>query len=428
MAGHPTLDDKAITALDMDGDYLGGGSTGARTGAMYYIVEVDAGNNIRLKIYDLVTESIYGEPITFRVGEGEPEVFTPDREEKSAAPVFPENAKIEVISTDYNLPEIKFTTPTGGDLTQYYKISLTKDGESEPSLVFYRLGCMHYAAKGMSEHITPVRGHSESGKYIVEIRAYNCWGKESLPLLGEITIAERTMTPDILDTVFNTDGTAANGEALLPVTNAPGGVGAPAVSFDPMLGRNIASFDGASGYKFSGISDYYDEICHSLSMEILFRPGETDAAMSIGSNTDSAGFGISRAADGSLSFSFRYNNGASRYLTAKTAPGAAPVGEWTHAVVSLSTRGSIRIFVNGEEVTLYDADGAEIGKALSSSGILFQAPTGAAAAFIIGGDIDKSGLVESGFIGDIAAMNIFSRPLTESEAAELYSSYFEADE
>lgn len=417
LAGHPTLDNSAVTACDDEGDFIGGGSAGTRTGAMYYIVEVDAENNIRLRIYDILTESIYGEPIVFRVGEGEPEVFTSDREERSIAPVFPEDAKIEVISSDYNYPIISFSTPTGGDLTQYYRIELTLEGSDAPDIVFYRLGCMHNAAKGLTKASTPIRGHKQSGTYNIKIYAVNCWAKESLPLEGEITIAEKSMTPDILNTVFNIEGTAANVTA--PLTK----YGSPTVAHDEELGRNIASFNGNSGYKFDGIKDYYSKIIHSLSIEAYFRPGETESAMSIGSNTNSAGFGINRTADGRIRFMIRFNNGASRYLTVSTDAGVAPVGEWTHVVVVYDNAEGVMIYIGGERAELYDEDGNAQGSVVGCSGRLFQAPSGAAAALIVGGDISSSGKVESGFIGDIAVYNLYSRPLTEDEAMELYSSY-----
>ncbi len=423
MAGHPTLDNSAVAALDMYGDYIGGGSTGARTGAMYYIVEVDEENNIRLKIYDLLTESFYGEPIIFKVGVDEPEVFTPDREERSEAPVFPDGAMVEVTSTDYNLPEIKFPIPTGGELTQYYKIELTGEGESEPTLTFYRLGAMHNAAMGLTHHTAPIRGHEAAGTYSIKIYAVNCWGKASLPLEGEITIAKRSMTPDILNTVFNSDGTASNGDDILDIKTSLTGGGAPIVTYDEQLGRNIASFDGNSGYKFAAIKDYYDQIIHSLSIEAYFRAGEVDADMAIGANNNSAGFGLSRLKDGSIRFNFRYNNGASRYLYATTAPGVAQAGEWVHAVVSYDNRCGIMIYINGEQAALFDSDGNEVGGIIDASGLLFQAPTGSSAALIIGGDISNIGLVESGFVGDIAAYNLYSRPLTAEEIIELYSAY-----
>lgn len=423
MAGHPTLNNSAVTGSDMDGGYVGGGNTGARTGAMYYIVEVDAENNIRLRIYDLLTESLYGEPIIFKVGADEEEIFTPEREAVSVAPIFPEDAKIEVISNDYNLPQIKFTIPTGGELTQYYRFELTKEGESEPSLIFYRLGAMHNAAMGLTETTAPIRGHEESGKYLIKIYAVNCWGKESLPLEGEITIAPSTLTPDILNTTFNTDGTATNGESTLPITTTLSGDTVPVVSFDEELGRNIATFDGNCGYKFADIKNYYDAFVYSLSIEAYFRAGETDASVAIGSNTQSAGFGLVRTADGRVQFVIRFNNGVSKYLYASTAEGTAPIGEWVHAVVSYDNARGIMIYINGEQATLYDEDGNEAGGTISCSGRLFHAPTGIATSLIVGGDINKSGLVESGFVGDIAAYNIFSRPLTAEEALALYNQY-----
>ena len=420
MAGHPALDNSAVVAIDDEGDYIGGGSIGTRSGAMYYIVEIDKDNNIRLRIYDLLTDSFYGDPIIFKVGANEPEVFTADRADASVAPIFPEGAVIEVVSPDFNLPKIKFPTPTGGDLTQYYKIELTADGATKPELTFYRLGVMHKAADPEAYATTPIRWVSVPGTYSIKVYAVNCWGKVSEPLSGSITVGESSLTPDILNTVFNEDGTATNGDTTLKKQ----GTSSVTVSYNEELGKTVATFDGKTGYKFEGIKDYYKGIVHSISIEACFRAGETEPNTSIGANNDSAGFGLHRLKNGAVRFSIRFNNGGgSNYLQVTTAPGTAEAGEWVHVVV-VYNGSTVKIYVNGEAAMLYDEDGVEVGTSISCSGRLFQAPNGMLnQALIVGGDISNIGTLETGFIGDIAAYNLFSRPLTSDEAARLAAEY-----
>ena len=43
------------------------------------------------------------------------------------------------------------------------------------------------------------------------------------------------------------------------------------------------------------------------------------------------------------------------------------------------------------------------------------------ADLVVGGDISSTGSLESGFVGDITTLNIFSRALTADEVAELYA-------
>ena len=412
MAGHPVYDNKSTVAIDDDGAYAGSLSTATRTGAMYYIVEVDADNNIRLKIYDLLTESFYGEPIIFKVGEGNLDTFTPEREDKSIAPVFGENAKIDVISSEYNYPVISFSTPTAGDLVQYYRIELWSGG-NEPARVIYRLGGMHNAAKSPKSATAPLRG-TDPGEYTIKIYAFNCWGKESLPIVGSITVGERIVEADILRTEFGSDGTAKNGDELLSA------VGNPTISYDEELARNVASFDGNDGYKFGAIKDYYDEFYYSLTMEAYFKPdADIETAVAIGSNTNSSGFGLSRSVDGSIKFLYGYNNGAKRYVTVRTAANTSLPDEWVHVVVSVDLD-YVRIYVNGEQVMLYGDDGEELGYKASRSGLLFDAPTGAAETFVVGADVSSSGGIETGFVGKIAAMNIYSLALTADEVGAIW--------
>ena len=414
MAGHPTLDNSAVAATDDEGGYVGGASNGTRTGAMYYIVEVDKDHNIRLKIYDILTESFYGEPIIFRVGEGEAEVFTPDRAERSVAPAFASDARIEVLSADYNYPLISFPTPTGGDLTQYYRIELWGEGDTEPTSVNYRLGGMHKAADPPATATAPIRGYTEAGAYTVKIYAVNCWAKESAPLVGSITIDEATLEPDILKAEFGTDGMAtSDGEELLCF-------GKTEVVYDEELGMNVASFGGTNGYKFSGIADYYGRIAYAISLEAYFRVGEgVETNVAIAANNNSSGFGLIRMADGSLRFNYSVNNGGGRlYMNANTAPNVAKEGEWVHAVAVFGEE-RIKIYVNGEQAELYNDSGEPIGNYLDCSGRLFEPPSGFAAALVVGGDISSGGWIESGFVGDIAKLNIFSRALTGEEISEI---------
>ena len=164
-------------------------------------------------------------------------------------------------------------------------------------------------------------------------------------------------------------------------------------------------------------------IVHSLSIEAYFRAGDSNSTLSIGSNNNSAGFGLSRTADGRIRFNIRFNNGVGKYLYVSTAENSAPIGEWVHAVVVYDNASGIIIYVNGEQATLFDEDGNELGEVVGCSGRLFDAPEGRAAALVVGADISQSGGIEYGFMGDIAAYNLYSRPLSREDVTELYEAF-----
>ena len=248
----------------------------------------------------------------------------------------------------------------------------------------------------------------------------NCWGKESEPIVGSITIAESTLDADILSTVFAEGGKATNGDKELS------SVGNVTTVYNEELERYVASFDASSGFKFENIKDFYSGMVYSLTYETLFRVGEgAGESVAIGANNNSAGFGLARRADGSLRFNYGFNNGGGkRYVYATTAAGIAEVGEWVHAVIVFGGS-SIRLYVNGEAVTLYNDDGEAIGESVGCSGMLFDAPKGNASVFYVGADVSSSGGAEYGFVGDIAALNLYSRPLTDTEVGTLYSEYRE---
>ena len=386
-----------------------------RNGGMYQIIELNAENQIRIRHYDIFTNSLYGDPLIFEVGDPEKFIFTYDREDASVAPQFEAGAEITVVHDEYNYSVVTYPVAKGSgrDFVQYYVVEAWNG--STLVKTEYRISGYMYGDAQPSTAIAPITGLSPDTTYTIKVYPVNCWGKVGEALIGTLTTAPKTLNADILDVQFNTDGTAVNlvdGEAL-------GKFGTVNVAYDEEIGMNAATFTSKNGYKFEDIDEWYDAISHGVTVEGYFKvTGSTGTTMAIGLNTESAGFGISVTNTKKIRFGVHCQTSSkAEYYYASTDVNAVVSGDWIH-VVGVFTGSKALLYVNGVEV----ASTAPPAKSL------FTTPQEAARLFCIGCDTDSTGNLEFGLKGEVATMRLYSRALTADEAAELYSACTSAAE
>ena len=114
---------------------------------------------------------------------------TEKRKKQSVAPVFEADKKIEVIEWEVGggiVNQIKFKQAVQSDLVHSYRIILDNGTESKELLYFSDFFLMK---EDRREYIILKLPNTVlSGKYTVTIYAIESFGKESEPLVGEITI------------------------------------------------------------------------------------------------------------------------------------------------------------------------------------------------------------------------------------------------
>ena len=379
-----------------------------RNAGMYQIIEINDKNQIRIRHYDIFTESLYGDPLIFEVGDPEKFVFTYDREDASVAPQFDAGAEITVVHDEYNYSVVTYPVAKGSgrDFVQYYVVEAWNGATLVKTE--YRIAGYMYGDAQPATAIAPITGLAPDTTYTIKVYPVNCWGKVGEALIGSFTTAPKTLNADILDVQFNTNGTAVNlvdGEAI-------GKYGTVSVAYDEEIGMNSATFTGNNGYKFEGIDEWYDAISHGVTVEGYFKvTGSTGTTMAIGLNTESAGFGISVTSAGKIRFGVHCQTSSkAEYYYASTDVNAVVTGEWIH-VVGVFTGSKAFLYVNGVEVASVDTPAKG----------MFTTPQEASRLFCIGCDTDSTGNPEFGLKGDIAAIRLYSRAMTASEAAELYT-------
>ena len=375
--------------------------TTSRDGGMYYIVEIDANGVIQILIYNIFTESIYGEPITISSVNPDNFTYTNDRVNLAIKPEFEPDAEITALSKNYKNMLVQFPQATCKDIVQAYRVEVYKEDLLISSV--YRLSGSNYGDAAPETIKAYFSGLDPATEYIVKVYAISSYALESEPLVLSIATDVDSDTPlaDILDVTFNSDGTVVNA----PTGEVLDAFGAPTVIYDEALGMNVGSFDGVDdAVAYNGIHNWYEDIGNSYTIEAYVQiPDSVSVATNVLSNMENGGFGLQYRTDGKLYY-MTYIDGA--YVT--TSAGVT-AGEWIH-VVGVYDGSYVKMYLDGE-----------LKEEIAVSG-QFSSPNRYMAYFLaIGGDPSAQGSITNLFKGDIAIARIYSEALSTEQIAEIYA-------
>lgn len=189
--------------------------------------------------------------------------------------------------------------------------------------------------------------------------------------------------------------------------------GSAPVSVDAALGTEVAAFtaNSAQGARIPWSDADYAKTEDGFAIESVFAVPAITTERDMISNTQSAGQGLEMlpgSQTGKVTPELWVRVGG-KYVVAR-AENAVTAGTWTHVVASYdASTGALRVFV----------DGREAGSAVATGGGKVQNPSGAARAFVVGGDISSSGAIEYPFEGTISTAKIFSDPLSAKAVSRL---------
>lgn len=391
-----TNDEDGGRAIDEEGGWIGVSEDSAvRNAGMYYIVEVDANHAVRVLTYNMFTESLYGEPFILDSIDPADFVYTDARREKAVQPVFPVDAKLQLRSNHYK--NLQFAIPQAicKDVVQSYRVEVYQGTEKIQTL--YRLSGANYGDAAPETVNVYVKDLSPNTSYTVKVYATSSYNLDSEPLAMTVTTNDGTLQPDILDVVFLDDGTAVNTVTGDPLKT----YGEPSVSYDPLLQRNVAAFHGRDAYGFWGISNWYDVIATSYTLETMAYLDKIPESGSMGilANLQSASIGFVYNTDGQIQFYSRLKSGA--YTTLKTT---VEPGSWVH-LAGTYDGSTLKYYINGELAAQEDIVGT------------LATPAYLAQCMYLGADCNVNSR-ESFFTGRIASAKLYSEPLTAEQVAE----------
>ncbi len=402
IVGHPKYGSTGTAATDSYGSWdVGDLEDDTRTGGMYYLIEMDANNVMRVRIYDIFSNEFYGEPILV-TGIGNPKEFnmTNKRANQSTEPVFDTNAAVQSVFVGSTTALFQIPHTTGGDPAQNYFCDIAENNVAKQRI--YRLTGLHFGSSRPDTVALPISDLKANTKYTVRVFPTNVWGKVGEPLSFTFTTATSdTVAPTILSTTFESNGSAKNaltGEKLTTV-------GAPRTVFDEDLQQNVAIFGGKDAFTFD-MEPYYELMKTGFTFEayVYFSSKPSSGYVDAVSNQHYGGFGFEYTSKGQLIFYCNVNGSYQK-------PSASiSTGEWVH-VVGTFDGSATRIYINGTVKNTVLLKGT------------FSRPVSYSQYLAIGGDSQAGGNVSNFFTGKIASVNLYSDVLTAEQISALYNSY-----
>ncbi len=173
-----------ITETNIDGFWEDYPYDAYKTG-QFYIVEADADGDVRVKAYDLITDSFFDLEYNLTGLSDRNFEYTYEKMyAKDAAPVFPEGTKISASQNENGETVISFDGAEDNYIVESYKVSLMKNGICKYS----ESVCGKYMYLYEPDTYNVNVGTLKAGKYTVEVVAVNAYTKVSAPLSYSFTV------------------------------------------------------------------------------------------------------------------------------------------------------------------------------------------------------------------------------------------------
>lgn len=155
--------------------------TGNGLEAQFWIVELDKDSNMRLRGIDLIEQKVLCEYILANPANPSNREYTPEKQTaRATAPVFAEDAKLEVIKAVKNV-SVRFDAAQSTDSEPVFLYTvkvLNADGD----VVKSDWVLPKYYSATVEKHERLKLGKFEKGEYTVSVTAKTAWGAESEPI------------------------------------------------------------------------------------------------------------------------------------------------------------------------------------------------------------------------------------------------------
>ncbi|MCQ2472423.1 MAG: metallophosphoesterase [Clostridia bacterium] len=405
--------DGGVYPSDNYGGYAG--SRNHRDAAQYYIVEVDNNNAIRVKGYDLLSDTFICEYNIPSVGNVNEFVYTDARKSQSTPPQFDPSATITLkgARADAAVFQIPQAKSFGDDVVQHYRFDVYDKANNLVSTEYALSDTFFFPAPETIRCV--VSGLQKSTDYYVKCYAVNCWGKESAPLTlnfstvsgtEKVTCYNSPVTPNVFSFIQLENGAAYDGVSGRELSRD----GEPVPYTDDITGRCAAEFNGKNSYGFDGFKEKYGMMQNGVSFEFYGELDDIDFKegcdyVDVLSNQEGGGCGLELTKDGNMEF-YVYVGG--RYVH----PGTKVEFNQPVHIVGTFDGQYVKVYINGV-----------LSASERASGTL-SFPSGVDAQFLcVGGDSNNNGSAEARFTGKIVTANVYGKALTDYEIEQLSNQY-----
>lgn len=183
---HDSYKNGGVAATDYEGSWTTTDTDEQlRNGGMYYIVEVDQYHHVRVLIYDMFNEKVWGEPYIIDSLDPKDFKYTNDRKNTSDKPVYATGAALRVLSNTATTADISIPQAESRDVVQSYRVEVYQGDKLVDTM--YRLACTFMGNATPATIKAPLTNLQPSTAYTVKVFAVNSWASESDPLVLEFT-------------------------------------------------------------------------------------------------------------------------------------------------------------------------------------------------------------------------------------------------
>jgi len=187
----------AVTGAMGNLSYISGDAYGDGESGTFWICEVDDGGNVRLRLYDVISDCFY-ENIDYYLTD------LADKSRRAYAwgrmmaqdtpPVFPDSAELTVSNDEEGNTLVTFPEAQGYYRAENYKITLSRNGEKIKDLIV-----LSDYTRATDFEKTVNLGVLENGEYEIKVRAYSPYAKKGDTKVwefgkGETPLVDSTVT------------------------------------------------------------------------------------------------------------------------------------------------------------------------------------------------------------------------------------------
>ncbi len=156
--------------------------------AQMWVVEADANNRVRLRGYDLISDSRLCEYLIEKPADKDTFAYTPEKmAAASSAPAFAAGAAVSFkknLSGEYSAT-VPAAAPSDGKIVFLYRV-FVYDANGNPAGDFWELSGYYFTPA--PEKVSVGIGNLPKGNYTLEVFAENAYGMRSQPLTASLTV------------------------------------------------------------------------------------------------------------------------------------------------------------------------------------------------------------------------------------------------
>jgi len=187
----------AVTGAMGNLSYISGDAYGDGESGTFWICEVDDGGNVRLRLYDVISDCFY-ENIDYYLtdlADKSRRAYTWGRMmAQDTPPVFPDSAELTVSNDEEGNTLVTFPEAQGYYRAENYKITLSRNGEKIKDLIV-----LSDYTRATDFEKTVNLGVLENGEYEIKVRAYSPYAKKGDTKVwefgkGETPLVDSTVT------------------------------------------------------------------------------------------------------------------------------------------------------------------------------------------------------------------------------------------